>query len=99
MLLSPLTIIVFIIWIEQYIRTDGSPRESIEAVGQWAFIVQIGIVLVAVLTIRFRYRVASEDEVHRDIERAKCHVGELERIMGDRKRKRTNRREMETETE
>jgi len=57
MIFGPLIIIVFMVWIEQYIHSDGAPNEQVQAVGQWAFIVQIGILLLAAVIIRVRYRI------------------------------------------
>lgn len=80
MFLGPLTIIAFIVWIEQYIHSDGEPNETIEAVGQWQFIVQIGIVLIAAVILRLRYVVAPEEEIQRDIVRARKHLEYLEKV-------------------
>jgi len=93
MVFGPLVIIAFVIWIETYIHSDGKPREGVEAVGQWAFIVQIGILLLAVLIIRLRHRIASEDEIRRDIERARIHVAHLERIAERKRMDRVTRAE------
>lgn len=87
MISAPLIIIAFIVWIETYIRSDGKPRENFENVGQWTFIVQIGILLLAVLIIRLRHKIASEDEIQRDIEVARGHVAHLE-LIAERKRTR-----------
>lgn len=88
MILGPLTIIAFIVWIEIYIHADGEPNEEPQAVGQWAFVIQVAIVLLAALLLRLRYKVASVEEVENDIERAKLHVTKLEGIA---ERKRTHR--------
>lgn len=88
MIFGPLVIIAFVVWIERYLHADGKPREGVEAVGQWTFIVQIGVLLLAVVIIRFRHMLASEDEIQRDILLAKQKVAELENIA---ERKRTTR--------
>ncbi|KIX99401.1 uncharacterized protein Z520_04977 [Fonsecaea multimorphosa CBS 102226] len=80
MVIGPVIIIAFIIWIETYIHSDGEPNEQIEAVGQWQFIVQIGIVLLAAVILRLRYKIASEEEIQRNLRRARHHVENLEQI-------------------
>ncbi|KAH0840727.1 integral membrane protein [Fonsecaea pedrosoi] len=89
MVFGPLIIIAFIVWIENYINTDGEPSEQVKAVGQWQFIVQIGIILLAAVIIRLRYKVASAEEIQRDLRHAREHVEKLERIA---EKKRTARR-------
>ncbi|EXJ69834.1 uncharacterized protein A1O5_06906 [Cladophialophora psammophila CBS 110553] len=80
MVLGPLIIVAFIIWIESYIHSDGEPNEQVQAVGQWQFIVQIGIVILAAVILRLRYKVASEEEVQRDLRHARAQVEKLERV-------------------
>ncbi|OQU97017.1 hypothetical protein CLAIMM_03022 [Cladophialophora immunda] len=80
MLFGPLIIIAFIIWIEGYIHSDGEPNEQVQAVGQWQVIVQIGIVLLAAVVLRLRYKVASEEEIQRNLRHARHHVEKLEQI-------------------
>ncbi|KIV86327.1 hypothetical protein PV11_01944 [Exophiala sideris] len=88
MFCGPVVIIAFVVWIERYLHADGQPREGVEAVAQWAFIVQIGVLLVAVIIIRFRHTIASEDEIQRDIVLARQKVADLEDIA---RKKRTSR--------
>ncbi|OAP64545.1 hypothetical protein AYL99_00517 [Fonsecaea erecta] len=88
MIFGPLIIIAFIIWIEGYIHSDGEPNEQIQAVGQWQFIVQIGIVLLAAVILRLRYRVASEEEIQRNLTHAKHHVAKLEKIAEQKRSER-----------
>ncbi|KAJ9635615.1 uncharacterized protein PV06_02844 [Exophiala oligosperma] len=87
MLFGPLTVIAFIIWIEHYIHQDGAPTESPRAVGQWGITVQLGVVLFAACVLRLKYRVASEEEVRREIEHRTEELDKL-KIIADQKRLR-----------
>ncbi|KIW10749.1 hypothetical protein PV08_10048 [Exophiala spinifera] len=85
MLLGPLTVIAFIIWIERYIHQDGTPTESPQAVGQWGIAVELGVVLVAACVLRLKHRIASEEEIRREIEHRTVELDKL-RCIADSKR-------------
>jgi hypothetical protein len=60
MVVSPLIFIACVIWVEKCIRSDGLPNDSARAAGQWGFLVQILVVIVAALSVRLlRFRLAS----------------------------------------
>ncbi|KAL6245313.1 hypothetical protein RBB50_008088 [Rhinocladiella similis] len=85
MLFGPLTVIAFIVWIERYIHQDGTPSESPQAVGQWGITVQLGVVLLAACLLRLKYRIASEEEIRREIEHRTEELDKLKTIANSKR--------------
>jgi hypothetical protein len=50
MVISPLIFIACVICAEKCIHSDGLPNDSARAAGQWGFLVQILVVIVAALS-------------------------------------------------
>lgn len=77
-IISPLTAIAFVVWIEWYIYNDGPAQENPQQVGQWSYLVSIGLLLLSAVILRLRYRVSSVAELDRDIEDLRRRLVKLE---------------------
>ncbi|KAA8643921.1 uncharacterized protein ATNIH1004_008117 [Aspergillus tanneri] len=77
---SPFTIIAFVVWIEWYIHNDGPPQENIQQVGQWSPLVALALVMISGGILRLRYRLASADELDHEIEKTRSQLEKLEQL-------------------
>ena len=80
-ILIPVTNIVFIVWIEWFIHRDLVSKESFYQVGQWSSLAAISLVLISAVVLRFRYRVASEEELFVEANRCRDEVQRLETLI------------------
>ncbi|EAW12027.1 uncharacterized protein ACLA_007870 [Aspergillus clavatus NRRL 1] len=78
-IISPLTLIAFVIWIEWYIYNDGPPQENPQQVGQWSYLVSIGLLLISALILRWKYCVASTQELDDEIHMLRERLTDVER--------------------
>lgn len=78
MIISPLTIIAFICWIEWWIHNDGPSQENPQQVGQWSYLVGIALLVVSAGILTLKYRLASKSELDEEIARLKSHLEKLE---------------------
>ncbi|KXG48550.1 uncharacterized protein PGRI_024200 [Penicillium griseofulvum] len=86
MIVSPFTIIAFVIWIEIQIYKDGPPGESPSQVGQWAYPTSLALLVISAAVMRLKYRLASSAELAREISALKQHLEELEKMKDARSR-------------
>lgn len=77
-IISPLTIIAFVVWSEWWINNDGPSQENPQQVGQWASLVSIGLLLVSAAVLTLKYRLASKAELDNEIEKTRQHLANLE---------------------
>ncbi|KAL5358568.1 hypothetical protein BJX96DRAFT_44988 [Aspergillus floccosus] len=77
-IISPFTVIAFVVWIEWCIYNDGPAEEHPQQVGQWSYLVSIGLLLLSAVILRLRYRVSSAAELDRDIEVLRRRLVNLE---------------------
>lgn len=84
LVVSPLTVIAFISWIEWYIHHDGPPQEHIEQVGQWSPIVALGLVIISAGILRMKYHIASVEELDHDVRRGEEHLEKLRSLRNHR---------------
>ncbi|OQE47448.1 hypothetical protein PENCOP_c001G01609 [Penicillium coprophilum] len=80
MILSPLTIIAFVVWIEIQIYNDGPPGESPSQVDQWAYPTSLALLVISAAISKLKYRLASSAELDREISALKQHLGDLEKM-------------------
>lgn len=78
MMISPLTIIAFVIWIEWCIHHDGPQQENPQQVGQWSYLVSIGLLLVSAAILTLKYRLATRSELDDEITKTQEHLRKLE---------------------
>jgi hypothetical protein len=78
MIISPLTIIAFVVWIEWWINNDGPSQENPQQVGQWASLVSIALLLVSAAILSLKYRLATTSELDTEIEKTKTHLENLQ---------------------
>lgn len=88
MILTPGTIIVFVVWIERYIHRDLISSEAPQQVGQWTSSVSVALVLVSALVLRLRYPMASEREIADEIANTKEHLERLEELLAQKQKRR-----------
>ncbi|CRG88433.1 hypothetical protein PISL3812_05463 [Talaromyces islandicus] len=79
-IISPLTVIAFVVWIEWYIRNDGPSQESPQQVGQWSYLLSIGLLLISAAILKLKYRLASQKELDYIIDKTRRHLEELQNI-------------------
>jgi hypothetical protein len=79
-IISPFTVIAFVIWIEWYIRNDGPSQESPQQVGQWSYLVSIGLLLISAAILKLKYRLASQKELDYELDETRRHLEELQKI-------------------
>ena len=60
--ISPPLVVVFMCWIEWYIRNDGSTNEAIIQVGQWPPLVSVVVVLLAAVVCQLKGKLASKKD-------------------------------------
>ncbi|OQE10921.1 hypothetical protein PENVUL_c003G07801 [Penicillium vulpinum] len=80
MIISPFTIIAFVIWIEIQIHRDGTSEESPSQVGQWAYSTSLALLVISAAILKLKYRLASSAELEREISALKEHLGDLEKM-------------------
>ncbi|KAJ5594708.1 uncharacterized protein N7459_000916 [Penicillium hispanicum] len=78
MIVSPLTIVAFVAWIEWSIYNDGPQQENPQQVGQWSYLVSIGLLLISAAILMLKYRLASASELDTEIARLRKHLVGLE---------------------
>jgi hypothetical protein len=78
-IISPLTLIAFVAWIEWYIYNDGPPQENPQQVAQWSPMVSIGLLLISALILRWKYHVASTQELDDKICTLRARLADVER--------------------
>ncbi|KAH8694265.1 hypothetical protein BGW36DRAFT_463821 [Talaromyces proteolyticus] len=83
-IISPFTVIAFVVWIEWYIRNDGPSQESPRQVGQWAYLLSIGLLLISAAVLKMKYRVASQTELNYEFEETRKHLEKLQRVRDER---------------
>ncbi|CAI7631995.1 unnamed protein product [Penicillium manginii] len=83
MIISPLTTVAFIVWIEWWISNDGpqgSNQESAQQVGQWSYLVGIALLMISAGILALKYRIASASELEEEISNSRKHLAKLERM-------------------
>lgn len=78
MIISPLTVIAFVVWIEWCIQNDGPSQESPQQVGQWSYLVSIGLLLVSAIILRFKYKVSSPEELELEVQDLRDRLRSME---------------------
>ncbi|KAJ5640181.1 uncharacterized protein N7484_008043 [Penicillium longicatenatum] len=78
MIISPLTIIGFVAWVEWWIHNDGPSQENPQQVGQWSYLVSIGLLVISAAILTLKYRLASTAELDNEIETLRAHLEKLE---------------------
>ncbi|KAJ5910618.1 hypothetical protein N7504_005261 [Penicillium tannophilum] len=79
MIISPLTIIGFVAYIEWWIHNDGPSQENPQQVGQWSYLVSIGLLVTSAGILTLKYRLASAKELDTEIETLRAHLEKLEK--------------------
>ncbi|KAJ6111392.1 hypothetical protein N7523_007453 [Penicillium sp. IBT 18751x] len=79
MIISPLTIIAFVVWIEWWIYNDGPSQEHPQQVGQWSYLVSIALLLVSAVILSLKYKLATKSELDTEIEKTKNHLEKLQK--------------------
>ncbi|KAJ5548318.1 hypothetical protein N7513_005552 [Penicillium frequentans] len=82
MIISPLTIIGFVAYIEWWIHNDGPSQENPQQVGQWSYLVSIGLLVTSAGILTLKYRLASAKELDTEIETLRAHLEKLEKRRG-----------------
>lgn len=80
MIVSPFTIVAFVVWIEIQIYNDGPSEETPSQVGQWAYLTSLALLLISAAILKLKYRLASSVELEREITALKRHLGDLEKM-------------------
>lgn len=80
MIVSPFTIVAFVIWIEIQIFNDGPSEETPSQVGQWAYLTSVALLLISAVILKLKYRLASSAELEREIVALKQHLRDLEKM-------------------
>lgn len=80
MIVSPFTIVAFVVWIEIQIYNDGPSEETPSQVGQWAYLTSLALLLISAAILKLKYRLASSAELEREIIALKQHLGNLEKM-------------------
>ncbi|KAF3401924.1 hypothetical protein F1880_009875 [Penicillium rolfsii] len=89
MFISPLTIIAFVAWAEWTIHNDGPAQENPQQVGQWSYLVSIGLLLVSAAILTLKYRLATISELDEEIEKLRNDLEKLEQRKEGRLRSET----------
>lgn len=79
-IISPLTVIAFVVWIEWYIRNDGPSQESPQQIGQWSYLLSIGLLLISAALLKLKYRLASQKELDYELDKTRRHLENLQNI-------------------
>ncbi|KUM56554.1 hypothetical protein ACN42_g10655 [Penicillium freii] len=80
MIVSPFTIVAFVVWIEIQIFNDGPSEETPSQVGQWAYLTSLALLLISAAILKLKYRLASSSELENEITALKQHLRDLERM-------------------
>ncbi|CAI7666979.1 unnamed protein product [Penicillium viridicatum] len=80
MIVSPFTIVAFVVWIEIQIFNDGPSEETPSQVGQWAYLTSLALLLISAAILKLKYRLASSAELENEITALKQHLRDLERM-------------------
>ncbi|OJJ50242.1 hypothetical protein ASPZODRAFT_59286 [Penicilliopsis zonata CBS 506.65] len=83
---SPFTVIAFVIWIEYYIHHDGPNQESPQQIGQWSPLLAIGLLLISAAILKLKYRMASVKEIDCEIADTKQLLNRLETMKNEREK-------------
>ncbi|KAJ6076113.1 hypothetical protein N7499_008094 [Penicillium canescens] len=78
MIISPFTIVAFVVWVEWTLYNDGPSQESPQQVGQWAYLVSIALLVVSAGILTLKYRLASSTELDNEIDALRKHLSDLE---------------------
>lgn len=78
MIISPFTIIAFVAWAEWTLYNDGPAQESPRQVGQWSYLVSIGLLLISAAVLTLKYRLATISELDEEIEKLRDDLEKLE---------------------
>lgn len=95
MVLTPVTIVVFIVWIEWYLKRDLVSSESPQQVGQWTSSVSVALVLVSAALLKLKYPLAGETELVNEIGQTQEHLERLETILKKKREKRAKKKQSE----
>ncbi|KAJ5152645.1 uncharacterized protein N7482_009123 [Penicillium canariense] len=88
MIISPFTIIAFVTWAEWTIYNDGPSQENPQQVGQWAYLVSIGLLLISATILTLKYRIATTSELDGEIQKLRKDLARLEERREARSRSR-----------
>ncbi|KAJ5550252.1 hypothetical protein N7461_004950 [Penicillium sp. DV-2018c] len=80
LIISPFTIIAFVVWIEIQIWNDGPEQESPRQIGQWAYPVSLGLLVISSAILKLKYRIASTAELEKEISALKKQLDNVEKI-------------------
>ena len=89
MIISPLTIIAFVVWIEWWIYNDGPSQEHPQQVGQWSYLVSIALLLVSAAILSLKYKLATTTELDTEIEKTKTQLEKLQQSRDARSQSET----------
>ncbi|KAE8332526.1 hypothetical protein BDV39DRAFT_107820 [Aspergillus sergii] len=82
--ISPLTVIAFVAWIEYYIHHDGPSQETPQQVGQWSPLVSIALLSISAGIYKLKYWVAPRHEIEHDIAELKKEIERLETLRDEK---------------
>ncbi|KAJ5399376.1 hypothetical protein N7465_009865 [Penicillium sp. CMV-2018d] len=80
MIVSPFTIVAFVVWIEIQIFNDGPSEETPSQVGQWAYLTSLALLLISAAILKLKYWLASSAELENEITALKQHLRDLEKM-------------------
>ncbi|KAL2840397.1 hypothetical protein BJY01DRAFT_250019 [Aspergillus pseudoustus] len=78
---SPLTVVAFVVWIEYYIHTDGPAQETPKQVGQWAPLASIGFLVLSAGILKLKEWVAPKEEIEYEIAILQAKIENLQRMI------------------
>lgn len=99
MIISPLTIIAFVVWIEWWIYNDGPSQEHPQQVGQWSYLVSIALLLVSAGILSLKYKLATTSELDNEIEKTKTQLEKLQQSRDARSQSETTALTASADTE
>ncbi|OGM45128.1 hypothetical protein ABOM_006649 [Aspergillus bombycis] len=79
MVISPFTIIAFVVWAEWTIYNDGPAQEKPQQVGQWSYLVSVAFLLLSAAILMLKYRLATVSELDEEIQKLKHDLQKLEK--------------------
>ncbi|RAL10211.1 uncharacterized protein BO97DRAFT_407110 [Aspergillus homomorphus CBS 101889] len=80
-IVSPLTVVAFVAWIEYYIHEDGPAQETPQQVGQWAPLASIGFLVLSAGILKLKVWVAPRSEIEWEIGELRRRVKRLEEML------------------
>ncbi|PYH42529.1 uncharacterized protein BP01DRAFT_359409 [Aspergillus saccharolyticus JOP 1030-1] len=80
-IISPLTVLAFVAWIEYYIYEDGPAQETPKQVGQWAPLASIGFLVVSAAILKLKEVVAPRREIEWEIGEVRRRLKRLEEMI------------------